>query len=469
MLGDRRDRLPSRHRFRIAVLVVVVSCALFVGWGLLGAGQDSGRLDGAAVGTAAAAAPPSDGITVVATDSNNWGDGPDEPPRGTAELLALRANGTVLYANGTHDKYWDVDPVRRGGTTVEYAFSDHLEGEACPTDLDHEAFRVDEDTWARYDRRGERCTRNGVERVDLRTGNVTRVWSQITPGGKNTRYHDADRLDEEHLVVADIYLDRVFVVNTTTERIEWRWNASDAFPTDSGGPYPSDWTHINDVEVLPDGRIMVSVRNHDQVVFLDRSGLIEEWTLGTDGDHETLYEQHNPDYIPATAGGPAVLVGDSENNRVVEYQRSDGEWTRSWTWRDARVQWPRDADRLPNGHTLITDSNGDRVFEVDEAGSVVWSVEVAFPYEAERLGTGAESTGGPSAQARGLESRERSVPERFWLGVKSVFPSKYLNGLLYLTPVWMGFREVVALLVALSVGLVWTGLELRWFIADRRS
>jgi hypothetical protein len=31
------------------------------------------------------------------------------------------------------------------------------------------------------------------------------------------------------------------------------------------------------------------------------------------------------------------------------------------------------ASRLPNGHTLITDSNNNRVIEVDAAGTVVWS------------------------------------------------------------------------------------------------
>jgi hypothetical protein len=73
-----------------------------------------------------------------------------------------------------------------------------------------------------------------------------------------------------------------------------------------------------------------------------------------------FYEQHNPDYIPEERGGPAVLVADSENGRVVEYGRTpgngtpvtDGTWERTWQWRDGRLQWPRDADRLPNGGWL---------------------------------------------------------------------------------------------------------------------
>jgi len=91
----------------------------------------------------------------------------------------------------------------------------------------------------------------------------------------------------------------VFVVDTETGIIEWEWEAQTDYGLDSGGVYPGDWTHLNDVEALPDGRLMVSLRNHDQVVFLDRDdGLQEEWTLGADDGHDVLHEQHNPDYIP---------------------------------------------------------------------------------------------------------------------------------------------------------------------------
>lgn len=52
--------------------------------------------------------------------------------------------------------------------------------------------------------------------------------------------------------------------------ITWEWDAQRDFLTSSGGAYPKDWTPVNDVGVLKDGRIMVSLRNQDRVVFLDR-------------------------------------------------------------------------------------------------------------------------------------------------------------------------------------------------------
>jgi hypothetical protein len=217
-------------------------------------------------------------------------------------------------------------------------------------------------------------------------------------------------------------------------------------------------------------------------VFLDtETGLIENQTLGEDGDHGTLYEQHNPDYIPEERGGPAVLVADSENARIVEYQRVDENWTRTWEWADERVQWPRDADRLPNGNTLITDTNGKRLIEVAPNGSIVWSVQLSHPYDAERLGTGAESSGGASARSLGYENRTggeasggsgdgplRELLSDVLVTVSSLFigllPHRWVNGVIYVAPVWMGRPQFVAAGVAVVIGIGWPVTELRWWL-----
>ncbi len=460
--------MSPKGRVRVLLAVAVGLSALVVVVGYAGGqyAETPGSNDGPLAAEQVADSRGS--ITVVATDSNSWLGERSEGPRALAELVAFDSDGRVVYYDDTHTRYWDVDPVPGTRSTVEYGYADHLNGSACPTEWNLSKRGVSEAHWDRHQRAWsgvDACTRNGYERANLTTGDVERVWSRVTPGKPGTRYHDVDRINGTHLAVADIYLDRVYVANVETDRTEWVWNASDALPTDRGGPYPKDWSHINDVEVLADGRLMVSGRNHDQVLFLDRSGVVSGWTLGADDDHETLAEQHNPDYIPEADGGPAVVVADSENNRVVEYQRTNGSWTRTWTWQDERMQWPRDADRLPNGHTLVTDSNGNRVFEIDRRGEVVWSVDVAFPYEAERLGTGDESAGGPSMRAANL----RSVEERgFWVGVKVLLPGKYLNAVVYVLPPWMSLSELFALAAFVVASLAWLGVEVRWLRATRR-
>ena len=457
-------RPVSRTEIRLLFIALVTASALVLGAGYA---TDSAASTTAEIREQAELAAdertqvvaPRDGITVVSTDSNAWLGAKSDGPRAVAELVAFDPDGTVRYYNDSHTRYWDVDPSPLGRATVLYTAADHLNESEC--------------------RATTVCTRNVVERVNLTTGQVTRLFSRVTPYKHSTRWHDADRVDDEHVVVADIYRDRVFEVNTTSGIVTWSWNAQNEFDLGSGGEFPRDWTHINNVQMLEDGRIAVSVRNQDQVVFLDpERGVDRNWTLGADDDHDVLYEQHNPDYISAADGGPAVLVADSENDRVVEYQRTGDGWTRTWTWQDARMQWPRDADRLPNGHTLVTDSNGDRVFEVNRSGAVVWSVDVAFPYEAERLGTGDESAGGPSARAANLTSRTvagdggTSVDDgtataagpldRAWVRVKSLVPGQFVNGVLYTVPTWMGGREVAALLALVVTSLVWAGAEWRW-------
>jgi hypothetical protein len=380
--------------------------------------------------------PSRDNVTVVAGHGMN-GD--------AAALVAFSPDGRVLYHNDTHKGYEDVDPVPNTTTTVEYVAERPLSGaRAGSCDAD--------------------CTMSVVERVNLTTGELTRIHSRIIPQDRGANWHDVDRLSEDRLLIGDIHRDGVYVVNTTTGITEWRWDALDDFPITEGGPYPVDWAHLNDVERLPDGRYMASLRNQDQVVFLNESGLMEDWTLGAEDDYDVLYEQHNPDYIPEDEGGPAVIIADSLNDRLVEYQREDGEWVQTWAYSDREMLWPRDADRLPNGHTLVSDSNGNRVLELDEQGDVVWSIPFYSSYEAERLGTGDESAGGPSAVAANLTSDTDTVgkPGVYKRAAAAVLPRKTVSGIAFVIPMWAGFGELVAAIVAALAVLVWAVLEFRW-------
>jgi hypothetical protein len=394
---------------------------------------------------------PREGVTVVTTSPRSSVD---------ALILAFAPNGSALYYKETYDYYFDVDPVPGTSRSVEYVAVEFVNANC---DLESRITG------------GWPCSRNVVKRVNLSTGEVTRLFDYKTRPKDIGGWHDVDRISEDRFVVAGSTNDRVFVYNTTTDLIEWQWSVQSAFDTESGGLFPSDWAHLNDVERLPDGRLMVSARNQDQVVFLDReTGVDNEWTLGTDDDYGTLYEQHNPDFAPAERGGPAVLVADSENNRLVEYQRVGGEWEQTWTWQDESVQWPRDGDKLPNDHTLVTDSGGDRVLEVDERGEVVWSVPVDTPYEAERLGTGDESATGraastiPDAESRTVPSAaavsepgisaETRVVSLTW----TVLPPLLLNGIVFLAPPGFGVVQVAATGLLLATLAHWAVVEFRW-------
>jgi hypothetical protein len=314
-----------------------------------------------------------------------------------------------------------------------------------------------------------------LERINVSTGETSTLYQLYTDWREP---HDIDHLHGATFVVAEIETNRVYAINTTTDTIEWSWQAQHDIALDSGGAFKQDFTHLNDVEVLSDGRIMVSLRNQDRVVFIEPGeGINTSWTLGEEDHYEILAEQHNPDYIPAKNGGPAVLVADSENDRVVEYQRVGDEWEESWSWTTRGLHWPRDADRLPGGHTLVTDSNGGRVMELNRDGDVVWSVGVNTPYEAERLGTGDESQGGKSASSLGItgsadanavgaenDDSEGGVKTALIDLITSTIPHRVLNGVLFVLPPWMYFREILAILALVVAGVSWAGFE--WYLSD---
>jgi hypothetical protein len=132
------------------------------------------------------------------------------------------------------------------------------------------------------------------------------------------------------------------------------------------------------------------------------------------------------------------------------------------------MQWPRDVDRLPNGHTLVAGTHGDRVFELDRTGEIVWSVSFPGPYDAERLSTPSESGGGPSATAAELGSREVTLDDdadsASTLGttlrkVKDLLPSIVLNGLLFLLPPWVTPLSAIALVLQAGILFGWAVVE----------
>lgn len=442
---------PSKQTIRVITGLIAGICLMaLIGSALVAGspGSASHARESTAIGSPVSAfeptadSPPREPLTVVTTQGFYLGTHPGE--RDVAELVVFDRDGQVVYLNRTHEVYFDVDPVPGTRYTVEYVAANRVGSDACSA---------------------SQCTMNLVERLNLSTGEVTRVYDEITPQFESGRWHDVDRVNETHLVVADIVEDRVYMVDVRSDEITWQWNASDHYPPEAGG-LAGDWTHVNDVEVLPDGRIMASMRNMDEVVFIDPgNGLVDEWTLGADDDYSTLYEQHNPDYLPTERGGPAVIVADSENNRVIEYHRTNGQWTAAWSWRDPALQWPRDADRLPNGNTLVVDSNGNRVVEVAPDGTVAWSVDVGRPYDAEQLGTGPESDGGYAAGASGTgppAERQGSADGHLVVALKDQIPGILVNGILFVAPPWVRFADLLVALVLLVDLAVWGSLEWRW-------
>lgn len=392
-------------------------------------------------------------VVTVATNPVFVADGAGYSPDGSVSgqtvvtgtaFVVVDGDGTVEYRETVRDGYWDVDPIPDSDAVVVSTVTRSPDRLGCSN-----------------------CVVQRIERIDPTTGDREVLYSEVTPGERNVEWHDVDRVNETRYVIADIAQHEVETVDTTTDTTVWEWSAYTALSPGAGGQFDGDWTHLNDVEIVRDGQyVTASLRNHDRVVFVNRtSGRVNEsLSLGTDDDHSILDEQHNADYIPEERGGPAMIVADSNNDRIVEFRREDGEWVESWVWQDDRLKWPRDADRLPNGHTLVTDTNGNRVLQVDRRGRIVWSIETNLDaYEAERLSTGDESAGGTAAAELGLDSRtvEPETPlERAQVAVESGLGPRVVNSIIWLTPAWMRLPEFVTVLVSLVSALGLVGYEL---------
>ncbi|WP_135853102.1 aryl-sulfate sulfotransferase [Halorussus salinus] len=217
------------------------------------------------------------------------------------------------------------------------------------------------------------------------TPEVVWEWSYPVRTREDSEVHDAEMLPSGNLLVADMEYESIFVLNPETRERVWTWNASQHYDAPAD-PTTTDWLHLNDADRIGDGRFLVSIRNRNQLLVVERGrGVVD--VINDEGDPDVLNRQHNPHWL----GDGALLVADSENHRAVELHENEttGEWGVAWsvsTVGRIDLDWPRDADRLPNGHTLITDSRNNRVVEIEENGSVVASYAVpSLPYEADRL------------------------------------------------------------------------------------
>ena len=203
--------------------------------------------------------------------------------------------------------------------------------------------------------------------------------------------HHAEFLDNE-MIIADTDNYRVLIAEARngiySENPDFQvvWNSR----TDGGRVlhYP------NDANFLSNGNILITERDMHRVIEINRDTGEIEWQFGVTGvrgsDDSHLDGPHNADRLP---NGNTIL-SDSWNNRILEV---DPEGTVVWEFsREGldSLNWPRDADVLDNDNVLITDSLTGRVMEVNRGGETLWeyrediiATQIA-PYEADLLGNG---------------------------------------------------------------------------------
>lgn len=183
--------------------------------------------------------------------------------------------------------------------------------------------------------------------------------------------HDADRLPNGNTIYvfggADQIDDaQVKEINPEGE-VVWIWYAKDHFYTSGYKDiYNDGWTHTNAVTRLENGNTLISPRNFNCLVEVDAQGEVVD-IIGED----YLVKQHDPEVL---SNGNILVANHGHPQEAMEIDAKTGEVI----WRfvmPRRKTWPiRDADRLPNGNTLITGSIA--IVEVTPEEEVVWRLRL---------------------------------------------------------------------------------------------
>ena len=157
-----------------------------------------------------------------------------------------------------------------------------------------------------------------------------------------------------------------------------------------------DYLHTNSVEILdgrhaaklPEataGRLLLSFREIGTIAIFDPASEEIVWAM-----RGPWLRQHDPDLL---ANGNILLfdnqghVGPGGITRVIEVDPRTQEivWTYAGTPEEPFESEVRSSQvRLPNGNTLITESDGGRIFEVTRPGQIVWNY--VNPVRAQRQG-----------------------------------------------------------------------------------
>ena len=182
---------------------------------------------------------------------------------------------------------------------------------------------------------------------------------------------------------------------------------------------PNRWHRDDPGTVFQPDNILISSRKANTVALIDRSTGRIVWRLGPYFDAEPGAEhqrinshnlprpldqisgQHNPHFIAdglpgagnllvfdnqGGAGYPPAPLGIYAGSRVLEIDPATKEIVWQYTAEDSgRPSWTffssfvSNAQRLPNGNTLITEGMHGRIFQVTPSGQVVW--EYLTPHE----------------------------------------------------------------------------------------
>jgi hypothetical protein len=180
-------------------------------------------------------------------------------------LIEVQQNRTVNWEfDPPNSRVFDTEYLDNGNVLVAVATRE--DPQDCPPE--------------QFDQREDECVHNRALELDGDTleKNKTRIVWRHTWYDEFVQHHevhDVDRPDSGETVIVDMENDRAFTV-AQNGSITWSWNETrrlgegSRFDQQYGSPErrgpESDWTHMNDIDQLPNGNVQLSIRNFDVIV-----------------------------------------------------------------------------------------------------------------------------------------------------------------------------------------------------------
>ncbi len=176
-------------------------------------------------------------------------------------------------------------------------------------------------------------------------------------------------------------------------KIVWEWRVSEALDLDK---YPlrynherHEYAHANTCHVQQDGNVLVSFRELDLLILVNRQTGKIDWEMAD----PSWGGQHDCQRLP---NGNILLFANGseqptpEKSRILEIDPASGEIVWKYqgipysTFFSARISGTQ---RLANGNTFIIEGHQGRMFEVTPAGEIVWEYISPFYNDNPPLGS----------------------------------------------------------------------------------
>jgi len=198
-------------------------------------------------------------------------------------------------------------------------------------------------------------------------------------------------------------------VDPATGDLLWEWRLRDHVDPvehhDADRIWTRDWSHCNTVRLYPgyayNGQTYDALLLNSRRLFtfwmIDRATGEILWSCG---EHGTLRpEVPEGEYLFTDAHDVTMiepdrfLLFDNGNEHTPPTSRAleivadpvAGTVTEAWSWTESQFHmfdfWGGDANRLPNGNTLVTNVTRGRLVEVTPSGETVWEMIMRHPRE----------------------------------------------------------------------------------------